>query len=322
MKKISIVVPCYNEEKSLVELHELVKNMFATQLSEYDYEIVFADDYSVDDTRSIIRQLCKEDSRVKAVFNMANFGFSRNIFSSLKEATGDAVFLVFGDMQDPPELLPEFVSKWEKGSKVVIGKKKGSDEGAFMTFMRKQYYNLIDLISDKKQIRDYNGYGLYDKRFVDVLSGIEDLQPYLKAVISEYAPNYDYVEYQHHESKREKSNFNFYKNYDFAMEGVTSSTKKLMRISTFIGVTLGIISAIYAISVLIRKILFWDTFPLGTASIMIGVYMLGAIQLFFIGVLGEYMLSINVKTMKKPRVVVEERINFDKEDNEKYKDME
>ena len=313
MKKISVVVPCYNEEQSLDNLYGTICNVFESKLNNYDFEIILADDYSRDNTRNIIRQLCKKDSRVKAVFNMANFGFSRNVFSALSYATGDAAFLVFGDMQDPPELLPEFVEKWEKGSTVVIGKKIGSDEAKIMTFFRKCYYDLIDLISDRKQIRDFNGYGLYDKSFLEVLKKIEDLQPYLKTVISEYAPDYDVVPYRHHESMRGKSNFNLYRNYDFAMEGVTSSTKKLMRISTFIGAILGVVSGIYAISVFIRKLLFWDTFPLGLASIMIGVYMLGAIQLFFIGVLGEYMLSINTKTMKKPRVVVKEVINFEQD---------
>ncbi len=317
MKIISVVVPCYNEENSLNDLYEIVKGIFEKSLTDYDFELIFADDYSTDNTRNIIRELCQKDSRVKAVFNLANFGFSRNVFSSFGEASGDAVFMMFGDMQDPPELLPEFVKKWENGSKVVIGKKVASDEKAVMTLFRKAYYDLIDMISDKKQIRDFNGFGLYDRSFVNVLSEIDDLQPYLKTVVSEYSPAYDVVEYRHRESKRKKSNFNLYKNYDFAMEGVTSSTKKLMRISTFIGATLGIVSAIYAISVLVRKILFWDTFPLGSASIMIGVYLIGAIQLFFIGVLGEYMLSINVKTMKKPRVVVEERINMDKKENGK-----
>lgn len=310
MKKISVVVPCYNEENSIERLYEVISGIFQDKLPEYDYELILADDYSKDRTRQLIRKLCGMDQHVKAVFNMSNFGFSRNVFSALQEAQGDAVFLVFGDMQDPPELLPEFVRKWENGSKVVIGQKAASDESRFMSFMRKLYYRVIRNLSERPQIEEFNGYGLYDRKFIDILREIGDVQPYLKTVVSEYAPEYDKVLYHHQKSGRGKSNFNFYRNYDFAMEGITSSTKKLMRMATFIGAGLGIISAVYAISVVIRKILFRDAFPIGLASIMVGVYLLGAIQLFFIGILGEYMLSINVRTMKKPRVVVDERINF------------
>lgn len=315
MKKISVVVPCYNEEKSAVELYDRVKGIFEGALQRYDYEIVYADDYSRDDTRRIIRQLCKKDRRVKAVFNMANFGFGRNIFSALQQADGDAVFLVFGDLQDPPELLPEFVEKWEQGARVVVGQKTRSDENRFMFLMRRLYYFLIDELSDRKQVRQFTGFGLYDRRFIEIIREISDIQPYLKAVVSEYASDYAVVPYEQKKSKRGKSNFNFYRNYDFAMEGITSSTKKLMRMATLAGAGLGIASAVYGIYVLIRKLLFWSSFPAGLASIMVGVFLLGSIQLFFIGILGEYVLSINTRTMKKPRVVIDEKINFDAEES-------
>lgn len=312
MKKISVVVPCYNEEKTISDLYDIIKQMFEGPLNEYDFELILADDYSKDGTRKKIRELCNRDKHVKALFNMSNFGFSRNVFSSMQEATGDAVFLVFGDMQDPPELLPEFVKKWEEGNKVVIGQKETSDEKRVMNGLRSMYYKVIRWLSDRPQIEECNGYGLYDKKFIQIMREIDDVQPYLKTVISEYAPDCTVIKYHHHKSGRGKSNFNFYKNYDFAMQGITSSTKKLMRISTFIGAILGIVSAIYAISVIVRKILFRDAFPIGMASIMVGVFLIGAMELFFIGILGEYMLSINVRTMRKPRVVVDEKINFEK----------
>lgn len=314
MKKISVVVPCYNEENSIENLYQIVARMFSEQLNQYTFELILADDYSSDRTRQIIRGLCQKDSRVKAVFNMANFGFSRNVFSALQASTGDAAFLVFGDLQDPPELLPEFIKQWEGGCKVVIGQKMASDEGRAISIMRKGYYSMIRKLSDRPQIEEFNGFGLYDKKFINVLKEIEDVQPYLKTVVSEYAPDHGVVLYHHHKSERGKSNFNFYRNYDFAMEGITSSTKKLLRMATFLGAGLGVLSAIYAIYVFVRKILFWDTYPLGQASIMVGVYLLGAIQLFFIGILGEYMLSVNLRTMRKPRVVVDEKINFNDEE--------
>lgn len=310
MKKISVVVPCYNEENSIAKLYQVVTGIFAERLSQYDYDLILVDDYSSDQTRTIIRELCSKDRRVKAVFNAANFGFSRNVFNGLQEADGDAAFLVFGDLQDPPELLPEFVAQWEAGHTVVIGQKSASDESHVMNGLRRVYYKMIDILSDKPQIEEFNGFGLYDRKFIEVLRQIGDAEPYLKNVISEYAPGHATVEYHHRKSERGKSNFNFYRNYDFAMQGLTSSTKKLMRMATFIGAGLGIISAIYAISVLIRKLIYQDAFPAGMASIMVGVFLLGSIQLFFIGILGEYVLSINSKTTKKPRVVVGERINF------------
>lgn len=310
-KKINILVPCYNEEKSIIKLYDIITQMFRDTLKKYEYSIIFADDFSKDNTRQIIKELCSRDSHhVKAVFNAANFGLLRNVFEAFKLTDGDAVFLVFGDLQDPPELLPRFIEEWEKGNKVIIGQKQRSKENKFMFFMRKIYYKLIDIFSDKTQIKQYTGFGLYDRKFVDVLNEIDDMQPYLKQVVAEYAPNYKVISYQQNASDRGKSNYNFYRNFDFAMEGITSSTKKLMRLSTFFGVILGIFSALYAISVIIKKIIYWDSYPFGMASITVGIFFLGAMQLFFIGILGEYMLSINAKTLKRPRVTIEEKINF------------
>lgn len=312
-KKISVVVPCYNEEKSVFLLYETVAEMFRNKLCQYNYDLIFIDDYSKDKTREKIRELCEKDKEhVRAAFNVSNFGFSRNVFSALTMADGDAAFLVFGDLQNPPELLPEFIDKWEKGSKVIIGQKRGSNEGKFMCLMRKLYYDVIGILSDKSQIKQFNGFGLYDKEFINVLKQIDDVQPYLKQVIAEYASDYSIVPYQQKESNRGRSNFNFYRNYDFAMEGITSCTKKLMRLSTLCGVILGIFSAFYAISVIIKKILNWSSYPFGMASITVGIFFLGAMQLFFIGILGEYILSINTKTLKRPRVIIGEKINFEK----------
>lgn len=317
MKKISVVVPCYNEEKTINEMYNRIKKIFTEELKEYCYELIYVDDYSKDSTRDKIRILCMQDTHVKAVFNASNFGFSRNVFSSFQEATGDAVFMVFGDLQDPPELLPEFVKKWESGSGVIIGQKAGSEEGFIMRGMRALYYNIISKLSDSRQIKNYNGYGFYDRSFVDILAQIKDTQPYLKAVIAEYANDYEVISYRQNNSKRGKSNFDFYKNYDFAMEGITSSTKKLMRIATFLGAFLGVFSALFALNVLITKLLNWDTYPIGIASVMVGVFFIGAVQLFFIGILGEYILSINIRTMQRPRVIVQERINMTDCNNQK-----
>lgn len=310
-KKISVIVPCYNEEKTVKEVYDRLNALFRSELVAYDYEIIYVDDYSSDHTRIEIEHLCKVDKKVKAVFNARNFGFHRNVFQSYQYATGDCAFMMFGDLQDPPEMLPVFVRKWEEGYKCVVGQKEKSEEGALKNNLRRLYYKIINIFSDSKQLELVNGFGLYDRAFLNVLKGIEDTVPFFKSILNEYGMDLCLVKYKHQASKRGKSNFNFWKNYDFAMHGLTSSTKLLMRLATFISIFIGTICLGYTAYVFIRKLLYWDTYPLGSASIMIGVFFLGSVQLFFIGILGEYILSINERVSKKPRVVVEKRINFE-----------
>ncbi len=310
MKKISVVIPCYNEENSINELYERLHNIFKHTLYEYEYEIIYVDDYSKDCTREKVRKLCQSDVHVKAVFNAKNFGFHRNVFESFKYATGDCAFLIFGDLQDPPELLPDFVKKWEEGRKCIVGQRKKSEEGLIICQCRSLYYFLINQLGEKKQIEFMNGFGLYDRCFIDAIMEIDEVSPYFKSIISEYGMDLAVIQYEQSIGMRGKSNFNFGRNYDFAMHGLTSSTKLLMRVSTFIGLFVALICLLFSIFVFIKKVMLWDSYPLGQASLTIGVFFLGAVQLFFIGVLGEYILNINEKIGKKPRVVIEEKINF------------
>lgn len=316
MKKISVTIPCWSEEKSVRQMYDRLTKLFSKQLSQYDYEIIYVDDYSPDNTREEIRKLCKGDRHVKAVFNARNFGFNRNVFATMQYGTGDATFLIFGDLQDPPELLPQMVEKWEQGYKVVVGQKTKSEEPKLMYSLRTLYYNIIGKLSDSKQIQHFNGYGLYDKSFIDVMRQIDDPNPYLKGLVSEFGMNICVIPYEQAESLRGKSGFNFLKYYDVAMLGITSYTKILMRVATFIGVILGIFSVLLAIFVFVTKLLNWDAYPYGTASILIGVFFIGAVQLFFTGILGEYIISINTRSMRRPLVVVGEKINFDEEKEE------
>ena len=313
MKIISVIIPCYSEEKSINQMYGRLIKVFQEQIPQYNYEIIFVDDHSPDNTRDEIRKLCSEDKHVKAVFNARNFGFSRNVFASLQYGTGDATFMLFGDLQDPPEILPQMVEKWEQGHKVVIGQKTKSKESHFMYFMRTLYYKFIGALASTKQIEHYNGFGLYDRAFIDVLRQLDDPAPYLKGIVSEFGMDMCIIQYEQEESLRGKSGSNFFKNYDIAMLGITAYTKILMRVATFIGAILGIFSVCLAIFVFISKLLNWDAYPYGTASILIGVFFIGAIQLFFTGILGEYILSINTRSMRRPLVVVGEKINFDEE---------
>ena len=303
MKKISVTIPSYNEEKSVRIMYERLTKVFTEQLPDYNYEIIFVDDYSPDNTREEIRKVCAEDKHVKAVFNARNFG--------------DATFMLFGDLQDPPEMLPQFVAEWEAGHKVVVGQKTHSAESKLMYGLRSLYYGVIGRLSDSKQIQHFNGYGLYDKAFIDVMRQIDDPNPYLKGLVSEFGMDVKVIQYEQAESLRGKSGFNFMKYYDVAMLGITSYTKILMRIATFLGAALGIFSVLLAIFVLISKLLNWNAYPYGTATILIGVFFIGAVQLFFMGILGEYILSINTRSMRRPRVIIGEKINFDEKDKKK-----
>lgn len=313
MPTISVTIPCWSEEKSVRQMYDRLTKVFREQLPQYDYEIIYADDFSPDHTREEIRKLCAEDKRVKAVFNGKNFGFNRNVFASMLYGTGDATFLLFGDLQDPPELLPEFVAKWEQGYKVIVGQKTRSDESKVMYALRTMYYKLIGRLSDSKQIQHFNGFGLYDKAFIQVMRQIDDPNPYLKGLVSEFGMDMAILPYEQAESLRGKSGFNFLKYYDVAMLGITSYTKILMRIATFAGALLGIVSVALAVYIFISKLINWSSYPFGTAATLIGVFFIGAVQLFFIGILGEYILSINTRSMKRPLVVAGEKLNFEEE---------
>ena len=298
MKTISVTIPCWSEEKSIRQMYDRLMKVFHDQLPQYDYEIIFVDDYSPDNTRNEIRKLCQEDHKVKAVFNARNFGFNRNVFATMQYGSGDATFMLFGDLQDPPEILPQFVKEWEAGHKVVVGQKNKSDESKIMYSMRTIYYDLIGKLSDSKQIQHFNGFGLYDKAFIDVMRQIDDPNPYLKGLVSEFGMNIKIVQYKQAASNRGKSGFN------------------LMRVATFFGAILGIFSACLAVFVLISKLLNWGAYPYGTAATLIGVFFIGAVQLFFMGILGEYVLSINTRSMRRPLVVIGEKINFDETSSE------
>ena len=315
-KKISVIIPCYGEEKSVYIMYDRLTNVLEKELLKYDYEIIYVDDCSPDNTWSEISKICGKDNHVKGIRNARNFGFNRNVFASLLYGTGDVTFMLFGDLQDPPELLPKMVKEWENGHKVVVGQKTHSQENKFMYMLRTIYYKIIGSLSDTKQIQHFNGFGLYDKEFIDVMRKIDDSNPYLKGLVAEFGMNIKIIQYDQAVSLRGKSGFNFMKYYDVAMLGVTSYTKILMRIATFLSAFLGFISIIMAIIVFVSKIINWEAYSYGTAPILIGVFFIGAVQLFFLGILGEYILSINTRSMRRPLVVVGEKIGFEEKNND------
>ena len=311
-KKISVVIPTYNEEANVVPLADAIVGVMTGELPEYDYEIIFIDNHSKDSTQMKLRQLCRENKRIKAIFNARNFGQMRSPVHGLKQATGDCVIRMCADFQDPVEMIVQFVREWEQGHKIVIGVKKASKEKRIMYWIRACYYKLIRKITDIDHIEQFTGFGLYDKAFVDVVRSLHDPMPYLRGIIAELGFDYKAIPYVQQKRRAGKSKNNFYTLYDYAMVGITSYSKVVMRLATFLGFSVAALSFLAGIFYLVLKIMYWDRFSAGIAPMLIGIFFLGALQLFFIGFLGEYVLSINTRVLDRPLVVEEERLNFEK----------
>ncbi len=311
MKTISILIPTYNEQNNIITGYHRVVDVIDKNLSNYCVEIVYIDNKSTDNTRKLIMDLCGKDSRVKAIFNAKNFGGAHSIYYGLTQMTGDAVILLHADLQNPPELIPEFVKKWEQGAKIVIGIKNKSKENPIVYFARSVYYKMMKVMSDVEQIEHFTDFELLDQSFIEVLREIDDPNPYLRGLVSELGFDMERIYYTQDKREHGKSSAGFLKLYDYAMLGITSYSKTLMRMVTFVGASLGAVCLVIAIITLIRKIIFWESYFSGTAAIIVGIFFLGAVQLFFIGILGEYILSINSRIVKnKPLVIEERRINF------------
>jgi glycosyltransferase involved in cell wall biosynthesis len=311
MKKISIVIPTYNEEENVIPIHAAISALFSDELKEYDYEILFIDNKSVDSTRDKIRQLCNENEHTRAIFNTKNFGQFNSPYYGLINITGDCVIAICADFQDPVEMIPKLIHEWEKGYKVVCCVKTASMENKLVYFLRSIYYKIIKRISNVEQIEHFTGFGLYDKDFVDVLRDLDDPMPFFRGVVSELGPDKKILEYTQAKRRAGKTKNNWYTMYDAAMISFTSYTKIGLRIATIFGFILSALSVLSALVYLVLKLMFWDTFPAGMIPVLLGVFVLGSMQLFFIGLVGEYIMSINTRVMKRPLVVEEERIGFD-----------
>lgn len=313
-KKISVVVPCYNEENSIFEMYERLIAVFQ-KIPQYDYEIIFSDDCSPDSTWDKISLICKMDKNVKGVHNATNFGPIRNIFQAIKYGTGDAVFLLMGDLQQPPEQLPELLQYWEEGYQAVIGIHPNTEDKRIMAACRKIYYKLIGVLSSNKIIPYFSNYGLYGKEIIETVNKIEDVRPFFPGIITEYAGKIKILNIRQEKSKRGKSGQNFFMKYDYAMMGLTSYTKILMRLATFVGLCVGILAILFSTYVFLMKLIFWESYPIGIPTVIIGVFFFGAVQLFFLGVMGEYILSINERSMRRPLTVIDAQLNCDVEDD-------
>jgi glycosyltransferase involved in cell wall biosynthesis len=309
MKTITVVTPCFNEEDNVEEVYRQVREVLES-IDGISYHHLFIDNRSTDATVDILRRLAAVDSRVQVILNARNFGPVRSPNHAILQAEGDAVIGIVADLQDPPEMLREFIRHWQEGAKIVVGVKPGADESSAMFAIRRLYYSTVARIADVKLIQNFTGFGLYDRQVIEALRRIDDPYPYTRGLIAEIG--YDVVQVPYQQPRRERgiTKLNFYTLYDVAMLGITSHSRMPLRIATMAGFALSALSLVVSIAYLLLKLLFWSQFPFGMAPVIIGVFFFASIQLFFIGLLGEYVGAILTHVQKRPLVFERERINF------------
>ncbi len=311
MKKISILIPCYNEVENVGLMSETVINVLNEALPKYDYELLFIDNCSQDGTREELERICSRNKKIKAIFNVTNFGQFNSPFYGMCQTTGDCTISMCCDFQDPVEMIPKFVSEWEKGYKIVSGIKTASKENGFIYFLRTMYYKVIKNMSSVEMIEHFTGFGLYDKTFIELIRELDDPIPFLRGIVAEYGFKRKDLEYEQAKRRAGKTKNNIYTLYDAAMLSITSYTKVGLRLATILGFVSSGISLLIGMIYLIFKLIHWEDFQAGYAPMVIGIFVIGSLQLFFIGLLGEYILNINTRVINRPLVVEEKRINFD-----------
>lgn len=309
-KTISVMIPCYNEEENARPIYQAVRDELIRSCPAYDYEILFIDNKSTDRTRNIIREICAEDKHVKAIFNVKNFGQFNSPYYGILQTSGDCTITICADFQDPVEMIPQFVKAWEEGYKLVIGKKTRSKENPIVYWLRGRYYKAIKKMSTTDQIEQFTGFGLYDKSFVQTLRELDDPTPFIRGIVAELGPERKEIEYEQPQRRAGKTHNNFFSLYDAAMLSFTSYTKTGLRLATYLGFLVSLASILIGIIYLVLKLLRWNEFSAGSAPATIGQFFMGGMQLAFLGFLGEYVMAINARTMKRPLVVEEERLNF------------
>jgi glycosyltransferase involved in cell wall biosynthesis len=307
-KLISIVTPCYNEDENIDELCQRIAAVMAKL--PYDYEHICIDNASTDSTVRKIKNIAARDKRVKLIVNARNFGHIKSPYYGILQTRGDACILIASDLQDPPEMIVEFIKKWEEGFKTVLAVKPESEESSIMFFMRKTYYRFITRISEVPLVKNATGAGLLDRVVVDILRNINDSYPYFRGLLCEIGFPVATVPFKQPRRQRGVTKNNFYTLYDIAMLGITNHSKIPLRLMAMSGFLLSFLSLLVALIFFVAKLIYWNSFQLGSAPMLIGIFFFGAIQTFFIGVLGEYIGSIHTQVRNMPLVVEVERVNF------------
>ena len=309
MKKISIVSPCYNEQENVEELVRQITQVMSS-LS-YDYEIVFIDNCSTDNTILMLRMLTQKDKHVKVILNARNFGQSRSPYYGIIQTHSDATITISADLQIPANIIKELIDKWEQGYKIVVCVKKDSEESWLLKNTRKLYYRVLNRITENPLINDFAGYGLFDKQIVDIMRDIKDPYPYVRGIISGIGFDVAKVSYVHLKRKNGKSHNNLSSLFEVAMLGLTNNSKVPLRLATIFGLFISAISFVVGLVYLIFKLIYWNNFQIGLAPLVIGMCFLGGVQLLFLGLLGEYIGAIYTQVLNRPLVIEKEKINFD-----------
>lgn len=313
-KKISIVSGCYNEEGNLREFYDRIINVIK-QFPQYSYEIIIADNCSTDRSRDILRRIASGDKNFRVIFNANNFGPIRSGYNAFLQASGDAVVLMSSDLQDPPELIGDMVRKWEDGYQVVVAIKSQSKEHRLIYFLRRCYYRLLSNISDSGELLvNFTGFGLYDRRFMNALKKYNEPVPYFRGLVTNIGFRRAEIEFIQPQRKHGRSKHSFFSLYDVAMSGFVAHSKLPLRLATFSGFSLAGISLLIALAYFIYKLLYWDTFSLGLAPLVIGLFFFSAVQLIFIGIIGEYVGAILTQVKNHPLVIEDEKLNFENEE--------
>ncbi len=310
MKLVSVVTACFNEEENVEETYRRVREVFAA-LPAYRYEHVFIDNSSTDRTVEILRRLAREDRNLKVIVNSRNFGHTRSPVHGMLQARGDAIISIVADLQEPLELLPVFLEKWEAGARIVMGVRTGLKENPVMSAFRQAYYDLIGRLSEVELTKNFYGFGLYDRSVLDLVRQMDDPYPYWRGLISEIGLQPVKVEYVQSPRKRGSTKGNLYTLYNLAMNGITSHSKVPLRLATMLGFATSALSFLVGMAYLVYKLLFWQRFQVGVAPLVIGIFFFSSVQMFFIGILGEYIGSIHTQVVHRPLVFEKERINFD-----------
>jgi glycosyltransferase involved in cell wall biosynthesis len=309
-KSITILTPCYNEEENVREVYDRVRAVMAS-LPDYRYEHLFIDNASTDNTFAILKATASVDTNVKVIRNARNFGHIRSPFYGVLQATGDAVMSIVADLQDPPEMIPQFIELWEQGYPIVIAVKKSSEENAVMFRIRKAYYRLVQRLSGIQTYENFTGFGLYDRKVVEIIREFNDPYPYFRGIIAEIGLPHAEIPFHQRVSKRGITKNNFYTLYDMAMLGITNLSKVPLRAVTFAGFMGSFLCVLTAIAYLVYKLIFWNEFSVGIAPLVIGMFFMGSLQLVFVGIIGEYVGQIHTLVQRRPLVIEQDRINFE-----------
>jgi glycosyltransferase involved in cell wall biosynthesis len=312
MRSLSIITPCYNEEHNVEELYNRVRAEMV-KLGKYRYEHIFIDNSSRDNTVAILKRIASLDHNAKIIVNARNFGHIRSPMHALLQTQGDAVIGIVADLQDPPEMIPEMIAKWEEGYSMVLCVKRASEENPLMFWIRKKYYQLVQRLSSIKTFENFTGFGLYSRQVVEAVRSYNDPYPYFRGMIAEIGLPYFELYYDQPRRKRGITKNNFYTLYDIAMLGITNLSKVPLRFVTLLGFVSSLMSLLVGLCYLAYKLIFWYSFTVGIAPLVLGLFFLGSVQLLSMGILGEYIGSIYTHVQKRPYVIEKERINFEHE---------